>query len=101
MAERDVLFFCSYCGDDNPNCSDRAPCADCLAMCNVYRIDTDAAVYVRQLAPGRPEANEWQRALSHLLMPIARMREPRLSLTRFNALCRLAGMAFLQKKAGK
>lgn len=101
MAEREVLLFCSYCGGDNPKCTDRAPCADCLAMCNVYRVDLDHAVYVRELDPGRPESDEWQRKLMHLLVPIARMREPRLSHTRFNALCRLAGATFLQKKAGR
>lgn len=101
MAEREVLLFASYCGDDNPDCSDRAPCADCLAMSNVFKVNFDGAVYVRVLAPDRPDFRAWQNDLTGLLMPIARMRSPRLSVTRFNALCRLAGASFLQKKAGK
>lgn len=35
---RDVLFFASYCGDDNPTCTPARPCDDCIAMGNVYRI---------------------------------------------------------------
>jgi len=30
-----VLILASYCGDDNPACSEAFPCSDCLAMCNV------------------------------------------------------------------
>lgn len=101
MAEREVLLFASYCGGDNPDCSDRSPCADCLAMSNVFKVNFDGAVYVRELAPGRPEAMAWQGQLSRLLMPISRMKAPRLSVARFNALCRLAGASFLQKRAGK
>lgn len=47
---REVLFFASYCGDDNPDCSARRPCPDCLGMSNVFRIK-GTATYSRQLAP--------------------------------------------------
>ena len=47
---REVLFFTSYCGDDNPACSSARPCPDCLAMSNVFRIPMDTpATYVREL----------------------------------------------------
>lgn len=32
---RRVSIIASYCGDDDPNCSNSRPCGDCLAMCNV------------------------------------------------------------------
>jgi hypothetical protein len=32
----EYLRLASYCGSDNANCSDRRPCADCLALCNVF-----------------------------------------------------------------
>jgi hypothetical protein len=32
---RRVLLLASYCGDDNPNCCDKRPCPECLAMDNV------------------------------------------------------------------
>lgn len=34
MKPRPVLLLCSYCGDDNPNCSSDLPCLVCLKMCN-------------------------------------------------------------------
>jgi hypothetical protein len=40
--EYDVLLLASYCGDDDPNCSDAKPCPECLSMCNVLRISGDA-----------------------------------------------------------
>lgn len=32
---RRVLILASYCGGENPECSDDYPCLDCLKMCNV------------------------------------------------------------------
>lgn len=93
MAKGEVLFFCSYCGDDDPACTDKAPCADCLAMCNVYEVELEGAVYKRELAPGRESATEWQQKLTKLLMPLSGKRP--LSRSRFNALARLAGATFL------
>lgn len=36
---RRVLLLASYCGADNPNCSDDFPCDECLKMCNVCEVD--------------------------------------------------------------
>jgi hypothetical protein len=33
-----VLLLASYCGTDNPECSDQCPCNDCLRMCNVAEV---------------------------------------------------------------
>ncbi len=33
--KRRVLIITSYCGDDNPECTEDRPCNDCLRMCNV------------------------------------------------------------------
>jgi len=93
MAKREVLFFCSYCGGDNAGCTDRAPCPDCLAMCNVYEVDTESAVYTRTLAPGRPDADAWKSKLTKLLMPLSGRRP--LSWTRFDALAKLAEAPWL------
>lgn len=100
MAKCEVLLFCSYCGSDNPACSDQAPCADCLAMCNVYEVEIEGATYVRTLAPGRPEADAWQGKLTKLLTPLSGKRP--LSRTRFDALAKLAGATWLigQRKDG-
>lgn len=49
---REVLFFASYCGDDNSACSARRPCPICLGMSNVFRIPAGTAIeYVRELEP--------------------------------------------------
>ena len=49
---REVLCFASYCGDENPNCTDKKPCPICLGMSNVYRVYPDGRLeYVRELAP--------------------------------------------------
>ena len=39
---RRVLLLCSYCGDDNPECSNDFPCPECLQMNNVAEVDVDA-----------------------------------------------------------
>lgn len=93
MAKREVLFFCSYCGDDDPACTDQAPCADCLAVSNVFEVEMDGAVYKRVLAPGRESSTEWQQKLTKLLAPLFGKRP--LSRSRFDALARLAGASFL------
>jgi hypothetical protein len=91
--KREALFFCSYCGDDNPDCSDKSPCADCLAMSNVYEVEAEGAVYVRELAPNREPSYEWQERLRKLLQPLSGRRP--LSSTRFDALARLSGATWL------
>lgn len=93
MARREVLLFASYCGGDDPRCTDAAPCADCLAMCNVFEVDMDDSLYVRQLAPTHEESGEWKRKLGRLLSPLAGARQ--LSRTRFDALARLAEAPWL------
>lgn len=35
-----VLLLASYCGNDNPECSDACPCLDCLKMCNILIVET-------------------------------------------------------------
>ena len=30
-----VLLLCSYCGDDDPDCTNEVPCEECLKMCNI------------------------------------------------------------------
>lgn len=89
MAKREVLLFASYCGDDNPRCTTGSPCADCLAMSNVYSVEMDGAEYVRQLAPSRPESDEWQIKLSRILAPLRSGRRP-LSPSRLAMLTKLA-----------
>lgn len=93
MARREVLFFASYCGGDNPACTDAAPCSDCLAMCSVFEVEMGGAVYVRQLAPDREESDAWKSKLARLLRPLAGARP--LSRTRFDAMARLAGASRL------
>lgn len=41
---RRVLLLCSYCGEDNPECSDDSPCVECLQMCNVAEVDGEINV---------------------------------------------------------
>ena len=49
---RQVLFFASYCGNDNTACSDVRPCPTCLGMSNVYEIPAGTPIkYMRQLTP--------------------------------------------------
>jgi hypothetical protein len=61
---REVLYFTSYCGGDNPDCSDKRPCPVCLGMSNVYSIPADLpATYVRQLAA---EWNSADSAADHI-----------------------------------
>lgn len=93
MVRREVLFFASYCGDDNPQCTAAQPCADCLAMSNVYLVDVEDAEYVGQLAPTRPAANAWMETLRALLRPLAGTRP--LSSSRFDKLAKLAGASWL------
>ena len=33
-----ILLMASYCGDDNPKCTDELPCEDCLKMSNIVLI---------------------------------------------------------------
>jgi hypothetical protein len=37
-----VLILASYCGDENPNCTDIKPCDECLKMCNIAFIERKA-----------------------------------------------------------
>ena len=41
---RRVLLLCSYCGEDDANCTDEAPCVECLKMCNVAMVSGDMEV---------------------------------------------------------
>ena len=36
--KRRVLLIASYCGEDNPDCTEDRPCNDCLRMCNVAEV---------------------------------------------------------------
>jgi hypothetical protein len=36
---REFVLLGSYCGDDNPDCCKKRPCAECLSMCNVFGHD--------------------------------------------------------------
>jgi hypothetical protein len=49
MGGREYLLLASYCGNDNPRCTNRRPCSDCLAMCNVFCVTDPEPVYLRQL----------------------------------------------------
>jgi hypothetical protein len=55
----EFLLLSSYCGEDNPACSDRRPCADCLAMNNVFG---GAGNYLRMLGEAPAIATEARRA---------------------------------------
>lgn len=47
--EREYLLLASYCGTDTPGCSNKTPCIDCLAMCNVF--DGKGGAFLRELGP--------------------------------------------------
>ena len=36
--KRRVLILASYCGGDDPNCTEQTPCNECLRMCNVAEV---------------------------------------------------------------
>ena len=40
------LLLASYCGGENDECSEKRPCPDCLAMCNVF---DENGNYLREL----------------------------------------------------
>lgn len=44
----EFLLFCSYCDDDDPECSSKRPCNECLSMSNVFAED---GTYVREMGP--------------------------------------------------
>jgi hypothetical protein len=44
----EYLVLASYCGNDNGACTDARPCADCLAMCNVF---DENEKFLRELGP--------------------------------------------------
>jgi hypothetical protein len=50
MTDESGEFLClaSYCGNDNDACTDARPCADCLAMCNVF---DERGTFLRELGP--------------------------------------------------
>lgn len=50
VAKRRYLLLASYCGGE-ANCSDTRPCDDCLAMCNVFKVDDANPTYERELGP--------------------------------------------------
>lgn len=47
----EFVLICSYCGDETDGCTEKTPCADCLAMCNVFGED---GAYLRQLGAATP-----------------------------------------------
>lgn len=58
LAERlEYLLLASYCGTDNDECNEKRPCADCLAMCNVF---DGSGNFLREL--GEPRASLQERA---------------------------------------
>lgn len=59
LKPREFLLFASYCGDEDESCTDHRPCAECLAMSNVYGED---GKYLRQLgaAPPAPTGDGWR-----------------------------------------
>nr|BDD47652.1 hypothetical protein 1 [bacterium] len=48
---RPVLLLASYCGDDNPNCTDTKPCDECLKMCNIAFVE-DKAIDINKVVCG-------------------------------------------------
>jgi hypothetical protein len=42
----EFLLLASYCGDDDPDCTEARPCGDCLAMCNVF---DERGTFLREL----------------------------------------------------
>jgi len=36
-----MLLMASYCGGENPKCTDELPCEECLKMCNIVLIPKD------------------------------------------------------------
>jgi len=56
VESRDVLFFASYCGGDSPACTPARPCADCIAMGNVYSIPANTPVLFQREFGASPPA---------------------------------------------
>lgn len=76
-----VLLLASYCGDDDPTCTDDLPCLDCLKMCNVVSMRQRVAEnfggwdYNRDLAAtGLPRAEAEQKLLDEAIWSINRAR---------------------------
>lgn len=53
-----VLILASYCGGDNPSCSDAHPCNDCLAMCNVAITTGDLHIIGELSSTPDPQAQQ-------------------------------------------
>lgn len=51
--KREYLLLASYCGEDNDACTERRPCEDCLAMCNIFNSDGG---FIRVLSRARAQA---------------------------------------------
>jgi len=53
-----ILLLASYCGEDNPKCTDEVPCLECLKMCNVASANVEKLSvhggwdYMRSIADG-------------------------------------------------
>lgn len=65
---REYLLLASYCGDDNPDCSEKRPCPRCLGMSNVFRmLPNGDMAFVRELSP------DWNTDLAYRIEPGAAM----------------------------
>lgn len=53
-----VLILASYCGGDNPSCSEARPCNDCLAMCNVAITTGDLHIIGELSSAPDPQAQQ-------------------------------------------
>lgn len=38
-SKRRVLLITSYCGEEDTNCTNEAPCINCLKMCNIVDME--------------------------------------------------------------
>jgi hypothetical protein len=48
---RPVLLLASYCGEDNPNCTNIKPCDECLKMCNIAFVE-DKSIDINKVVCG-------------------------------------------------
>jgi len=49
------LLLASYCGSENPNCSPRRPCFECIKMSNVFGED---GTYLREFHQARARGEQ-------------------------------------------
>lgn len=58
---REYVLLASYCETDNEACSEKRPCSECLAMCNVF---DEGGKYLRELGPVAPTVSKMERVAS-------------------------------------